>query len=135
MNKLFFLTLMMLTLAFTGCKQGSQNDQDSESDISKSRQEVMKIHDDSMAEIGKLRQLTYDLEELSDNDPDSIKIKSVLISLKNADEAMMEWMAGYKEPSDNDELISYFESEKIKITAVADSIYSSIDKAKSLLNE
>ena len=99
------------------------------------RAEVMKIHDDSMEKMGAIRKAVFDLEEKALTDPDSIKIKEVMVTLENADEAMMLWMSEYKEPEGEEALKAYYEKEKERIQIVADNIYKSLEDAKKYIDK
>ena len=96
--------------------------------------EVMKIHDDAMAELGNIRTAVFELEELRKTSPDSIKIDEVVSQLENADDAMMDWMGNYVEPED-DKLKDFLVDQKTKISIVADKMYTSLEASKKYLNE
>lgn len=131
---LFFCTFCALVL-FIACNNSGSADKGTANDLEEARKEVMKIHDDSMAEIGKLRALSFLLDSLSHHREDSLMIKNVVEKLNTADEEMMQWMSEYKEPQESEKRAEYFNAEKEKISVVAELIYSSIAEANKIINE
>lgn len=129
MIKYFRLLIFALALGF-----GLQSCKDKVDTIVAQKAEVMKIHDDAMARLGEIRSASKNLTDLALTSGDSLKIKSVVKNLETADEAMMEWMAAYVEP-EADQMPSFLADQKIKITKVAELMYSSLDESKPYLNE
>ena len=126
MSKFVLLSFMMSTFCLSSCNEKVDP-------IEAAKAEMMKIHDDSMAEIGKVRSYALRLEALLPKSEDSTKINEIISELEIADEEMMLWMYNYSEPKEG--LMKYYEDQKKEITIVADKIYSSLNKAKSFFNE
>lgn len=119
---------------FISCNQGSAQ----KKDYKAVRDEVMEFHDVVMADHGRVvkNQMILDTMiksmkelELKFPDVDTIKekdtISGLITSLSAAEESMNDWMHTF-EPDvtgkSNEEAISYFQTEKRKITAL-DSVY------------
>ncbi|GLR17407.1 hypothetical protein [Portibacter lacus] len=115
----YFIALLVLVYA---CAPKSPS-------LEAQRAQVMKVHDDSMAEMGKIRSYVKKLEEKAKSSSDSTEILNIISELESAEEGMMLWMQDYKEPAE-DKLESFYTSEKIKIQKVADAIYKSIENAQ-----
>ena len=126
MSKFVFYPLLLLVFIVSSCNEKVDK-------LAVAKAEVMKIHDDSMAEIGKIRTYSQRLQDLKSESADSTEILELISMLENADEEMMLWMSNYKEPKEN--LSIYFEEEKKKVSIVAESIYKSLDMSKAYFNE
>ena len=124
-GKLLWILVVFSGLFITSCKQSQ--------DLEALKAEVMKIHDDSMAKIGELREFTYQLEEMVGAAEDSVRVKELIQELTKADDDMMVWMQAYVEPESG--LDSFLLDQKDKISTVADQIYTSLDNAKKYLDE
>ena len=122
-----FFYLILIVMLTWSCKQKADL-------LADAKAEVMKIHDDAMAELGNIRTAVFELEELRKTSPDSIKIDEVVSQLENADDAMMDWMGNYVEPKD-DKLKDFLANQKNKISIVADKMYTSLEASKKYLNE
>ena len=128
MNK-FFLSILSLTFIVL-CLNSCAEKQDP---LEVMKAEVMKIHDDAMAEIGTLRKATFMLDEKAQTSADSLEIRKVITMLSEADDAMMDWMAAYKEPKEG--LEKFFAVQKIEISKVAEMMKESLEASKKYTNE
>ncbi len=126
--------LAVLFFMFTSCQGPLQN-----SEAQKLFEETMFIHDEVMPEMGTMHKLRKKLrKKLDSTELDSTNRKNILNSiqaLEKADDEMMEWMAEFKKPEDTPEAVNYLKNEKIKISAVKESMLKSIENAKHILNE
>jgi len=101
--------------------------------------EVMKIHDDVMPEMGTIHKLKKKLKKRLENEFISEEEKSAALKaitdLEKADDGMMDWMAAFKLPeATNDSVqINYLTKEKVVITQVEKDMWNSINAAKSIL--
>lgn len=92
--------------------------------------DVMAIHDAVMPEISKLQSIKKEFKSYADSSNlETIKNTSTLIV--QADDAMMEWMANFKLPSDKSEAATYLDAELPKIQEVA----NKINEAKAMANK
>ena len=70
----------------------------------------------------------------------TVKIETTLSSLEKADESMMEWMQNYKNPSKlrgektHEEIMTYLNDEKAKISNVKILMENSIKDGEALLS-
>lgn len=103
---------------------------------------AMAAHDEAMPKMGELMNLKRQLEE-AENVPAELQaaVAKATQSLENAHEGMMEGMRGFKdletmrEEMPHEEIIKYWENQKIVMEAVQDSISTSIAQATALLNQ
>lgn len=102
--------------------------------------QVMAVHNEVMPKISKVVTLKKALKKYSDALGDNnIPLKDSLIStillLSQADDSMMDWMDGFKDPSgeSHEKTMEYLQSEKQKVDQVKDKIEGSIGKAEVLL--
>ena len=108
--------------------------------------EVMKGHDTSMAQLGKLRgnikETASQLDSLNKLPAKKVDaaykqaLDNLHTDLTNADTEMNDWMQKFKLDSvaDNKELrIKYLEGERDKVTAVKEHIFSALQHSDSLL--
>lgn len=104
---------------------------------------VMAIHDEVMPKMGTIGRLVAQLDEKITNDATSDDYASAREELKTAHKAMMDWMKGFGERFDGDEILKgktlteekqeWLDEEEAKMKALRDQINSSIKKAEDLL--
>lgn len=138
MKRYWFLALISLVLLSCG---------NSRQEVADLEEEVMAIHDSSMVKmdaiynrISKLKKANDALEADSTqpNEALSAEITAAMADLRSADDAMMDWMAAYKAPTEDapaEESIVYLEAEKISITQVDQQIDASIEQADRILSK
>lgn len=148
MKIIFFLFLAGLT--FTSCKQTVTKDttQDEVSNIPADLQhyedEIMKIHDDVMPEMSEIQRLSTRLRDIkskagerSEGNHTIIEgLDDALISLRNAEQGMMDWMKSYGESKARmtpDLMQTFYERELGKVTIVSTNMINAIDKANAWL--
>ncbi|MBI0398043.1 hypothetical protein [Cyclobacterium marinum] len=127
-------TILLFAAFGYSCKQ--------ENKVEKMKAEVMAVHDEVMPEMGNLMNLKSQLKEKSSNldsldDSGNLEELNLLIqNLEEADEAMMDWMRNYKDPSGemNEEQAMEYLKEKMKsIKEVKQKINTSKAKARKAL--
>lgn len=128
--------LCLVTAMFISCK--------TEPDAKAVRQEVLNIHDKLMIDGEKVIKNKMKLDTLLVSDqiklsPDSAlqmqKISDLITRLNAADEKMMDWMHFFKDDfkgKTEQEDLSYYKSEMVKIRAVEDS-YIKVTRASDSL--
>lgn len=128
--------LCLVTATFISCK--------TEPDAKAVRQEVLNIHDKLMIDGEKVIKNKMKLDTLLVSDqiklsPDSAlqkqKISDLITRLNAADEKMMDWMHFFKDDfkgKTEQEDLSYYKSEMVKIRAVEDS-YIKVTRASDSL--
>lgn len=110
--------------------------------------ETLDVHDQVMGEMDKMGLLIAKLDEKVDSTKAGMRYQNAETSLKNAYQAMMEWMKDFDQEFPNvindtthysqDEykvLIKNMQGQKTSILAVRDSIHKSIAKAEKLLKQ
>jgi len=105
--------------------------------------EVMVIHDEVMPKMDDIYKVQKQLrKEGADIKTGALRkeIDDHILSLEQAGEGMMDWMANLKLPSENDtrtheEIMSYLAKEKIEIQHVSDDMNGSIAAGKELLEK
>lgn len=105
--------------------------------------QVMAIHDEVMPKMGTIGKLVSQLDEKITNDPASDSLADAREDLKAAHKAMMDWMKGFGERFDGDEILKgkaltpekqkWLDEEEAKVKALRDQINTSISRAQELL--
>ena len=105
--------------------------------------EVMKLHDDSMRNHGVMMKNTVQIRQIAKkgNLPANMMeaIKPSLDKIDAADEGMMSWMSDLKGPiklsgKPHEEIMSYLQSEKIKIEKIDKDIKEQLTVSRNILN-
>lgn len=101
--------------------------------------EIMKLHDEAMANSANLLNLKNDINLKSDSVIDiTIKdsLQGIAFKLKKADKMMLDWMHQYKSPNLNsDTAVKYLMNQLVKIKAVHEITFESIKEAKTILKK
>jgi hypothetical protein len=133
--KKWFLYLA-LPLAMAGCQGGPSSETQQKQEL---ETEVMDLHDEAMADMGKIYRLRRNLSALRDTlqarptDTTTIHLLIRRIAeLNEADEAMMDWMRNYKAPDTlaYEPAMLYLREEHIKMARVKALMDSTIANAK-----
>jgi len=143
-----FVCLSLLIFFFADCNNATNN----KSSTGKTRadtlmDEVMQYHNDGMAAMSKIddrgKKMQLILDSLAtrpvagqNSKNYQTRIDSALQNLKRANDAMENWMDQFNMDSFSNNLnerAKYLESEKLKISAVKDSMINSLRVADSLL--
>lgn len=134
----------IFTLFLYSCK-------DKQAEQKQLQEEVMKVHDELMMDMGKLMENKNSLSNLS-SVMDSLKIKNASLDtaqlkqeiedskldLSNADDAMMTWMNGFNPDSNGkspEEIMSYLKDQKVKINSVKTLFQKSLSNSGALLTQ
>ncbi len=109
--------------------------------------QVMEIHDISMAKMDKIMSLKSDLKEkiqtlsmdsVNDHSAKINEMESILADLNEADEGMMSWMRDFHSNYENmqrDEIMEYLENQREKITQVGQTMNEAISQAEDYLEK
>jgi hypothetical protein len=105
--------------------------------------QVIAEHDVLMAEMGTLTKLVGELNSKVDSTETGMKYDSAKKDLQNAHKAMMDWMKGFGDSFDSDEILNgkalsadkqkLLDQEMDKINEVKKLMKSSIENAEDLL--
>lgn len=107
-------------------------------------QQVMEKHDEVMEKMPELVKLINNLQTVAQNSEDKAKYELAIEDLRGANKSMMNWMVGFGERFDADEMMKGKElttqkkewllEEKIKVVALEEEIDSTMEKSKNLLD-
>ncbi len=107
-------------------------------------QNVMAIHDEVMPKMGTIGKLVRELSSKVDTTASGITYEAAKKDLQDANKAMMDWMGGFGDRFDSDEIMNgkalseekqkWLDEEEAKVKALRDQINSSIEKAEALLD-
>ncbi|WP_350293170.1 hypothetical protein [uncultured Croceitalea sp.] len=108
-------------------------------------EEVMAIHDEVMPKMGTLSKLVAELKEKVDSTDTGKEYEMAMKDLQEANKSMMDWMMGFGNRFDSDEILEgkelspekqvWLNEEEEKVKEVANKINTSIAKAEVLLKE
>ena len=137
------LPALMICLSFLACKEEKKS---AEVDVEVSKiDQVLAIHDEVMPEMSTIGKLVAELKPKVDSTEMGIKYGAAMKDLQDAHKAMMEWMRGFGERFDSDEILNgkeltdqkkiWLDEEEEKVKALRDQIYTSIDNAQQLLED
>ncbi len=127
MKKLsFFLLTSVIVIA---CLMSCQPSDDP--NVNAKHEQIMEIHDRVMPEMSTTRKLRKTLKTY----PTSPQVESMITALENADEAMMDWMAGYKIPKDvsSEQQLKYLAGEEIKAKQMEELFDNAINTANAYI--
>jgi hypothetical protein len=133
MKKIILFSLVSLVFGCFSCDQKNELEHKIES--------LMNLHDDEMAKMDLIFSLKKELKVLKDSSSsDSLSqvYTERILSLEQADEAMMNWMRNYKVPDikeDMDKKLEYYDQEHEKMAQVKVKMNQSIDSAKIVLQQ
>jgi hypothetical protein len=135
-KKLILILSVVITVAYS-CKDEKRDNSQMKG--------VMAIHDEVMPKMGTIGKLVSQLDEKITNDASSENYVAAREDLKAAHKAMMDWMKGFGDRFDGDEILNgkalteekqkWLDEEEDKVKALRDQINSSIKKAEALLEE
>lgn len=95
--------------------------------------EVMEVHDKIMPEMATIQEYKKQLKAIQDTTNQEMVLEQ-LVALDAADENMMAWMANFSLPADEAQKITYLTQEKESINNVAAVMYSTLNKAKIVVD-
>ena len=129
MKYLVFFSLVMLVSCGKSLEQQNEELFD----------EVMKIHDEVMPEMGairKTRKAVLELQEASEDSTLRVQLLEVSNQLDEANEAMMNWMRNFEPDFQGtpEERKQYLDAEKKKMIEVRDMMLGSLQKGNDFLS-
>ncbi len=135
--KKVLLLLFIITLCWA-CKTEPKA-----TDAPTQMEEVMAIHDEVMPKMGKLGKLVATLKEKVDTTEQGKQYEAAMKELQASNQAMMDWMKGFGDRFDSDEILEgkaltpqkqeWLNEEEVKVEALREQINSSIAQAEKLL--
>ncbi|MDP2526106.1 hypothetical protein [Maribacter dokdonensis] len=140
MKNILYIATIAIFISFTSCKESKKT----ETETSK-MSEVMAIHDEVMPKMGTLGKLVGQLKPMADSlGVESVEFKAMK-DLQEANRSMMDWMQGFGDRFDADEILNgkdlsdekkkWLLEEEEKVKQVKENINSSIANAEKILSE
>lgn len=137
MKKHILLSVSLITLLFFSCKDNEKNE------ASTQMQQVMSVHDEVMPKMSTISKLISQVDaKIQAGDSAETYIKASQ-DLKEAHKAMFDWMKGFSDRFDREEIMEgkalstekqkFLDEEEAKVNALRDQINSSIANAEALL--
>ncbi len=140
MKKNLILLLAIITLINISCKEEKKVATEPTQ-----MQNVMAVHDEVMPKMSEIGKLITSLKPMADSTETGLQYRETINELKNANKSMMDWMQGFGDKFDSDEVLSgkalspekqnLLDIEEEKIKEVANLMNSSIAKAEALLKK
>jgi hypothetical protein len=106
-------------------------------------EEVMTIHDEVMPKMGTLSKLVAELKTKVDTTAAGKEYEVAMKDLQEANKSMMDWMKGFGDRFDSDEILDgkeltpkkqeWLNEEEEKVIALKEQINASIENAEKLL--
>lgn len=121
------ISTALIILCLIQCKPSTPE----QMEINKMHDEIMVIHDEVMPLMKDTYKLRRQLKTASNTSPE---VQALITALDDADEAMMDWMAGYDKPSTSDDNYqSYLDQQMTDVNKMKDLMLHSIDNARKYL--
>jgi len=138
--KYLFSTILILLSITTSCKKIA-----SQATEMTQMERVIAVHDDVMPKMGKIGQLINALESKTDSMDTGNPYNTAQHDLKEAYTYMMDWMKGFGERFNSDEILDgkmlsnekkiWLIEEESKVNLMKKMVLSSISNAETLLKE
>lgn len=134
------IVVLLLLLITASCKQEKKVEKETTQ-----MEEVMMIHDEVMPKMGTLAKLVAELKAKVDTTATGKQYEVAMKDLQEANKSMMDWMMGFGNRFDSDEILEgkelspekqeWLNEEEEKVKALKEQINSSIERAEVLLNK
>jgi len=138
MNYKPLILLLIIPMLLGSCKNNEKNEINSSQ-----MKEVMAIHDEVMPKMGTISKLVAALKPIADSTSTGIEYQKAMQDLQGAHSSMMDWMKGFGDRFDSDEILNgkelteqkqqWLTEEEEKVKALREEINSSITNAENLL--
>lgn len=139
MKNIFTILAIVGLLSATSCKESKKVKESSQ------MEQVMDIHDEVMPKMGTLGKLVGQLKPMADSlGAESIEAKAMK-DLQQANRSMMDWMQGFGNRFDSEEIMNgkelsdekkqWLKEEEEKVKKVKEDINSSIERAEEILKK
>lgn len=143
MNLKSLLTVFFIVLLSYSCKEEKKS---TESSADTSQMElVMAIHDEVMPKMSTIGKLVAELKPKVDSTETGQMYQKAMVDLQDSHKAMMDWMQGFGNRFDSDEILNgklltakkkaWLSEEEEKVKALREQINTSISKAEEILKE
>ena len=139
MKNILYTLFVAALVTFTSCKETKKTEEPSK------MEHVMSIHDEVMPKMGTLGKLVGQLKPMADSlGAESVEAKAMK-DLQEANRSMMDWMQGFGDRFDSEEIMNgkelsdekklWLKEEVEKVQQVKENINSSIEHAEEILNK
>lgn len=138
MKKTIFLFIVALSVLAFSCKEEKKVD-------TTQMKKVMAIHDEVMPKMSTIGSLVGELSSKEDSTAMGLKYQDARKDLQEAHKSMMDWMKGFGDRFDYDEIHNgkelteekkkWLDEEEIKVNALKTQINESIEKAQKLMSK
>jgi hypothetical protein len=108
-------------------------------------EQVMAVHDSVMPRMSEIGRLVGRLKPLADSTAQGQRYQKAMEDLQAANKAMMDWMSGFGDRFNHDEIMKgkelsaqkqeWLMEEEVRVKTMADQVNSSIAAAEALLAE
>ncbi|MEM6892555.1 MAG: hypothetical protein AAF554_02625 [Bacteroidota bacterium] len=131
--------LFLVTVFCIGCKDAKKEEELTQ------MEQVMAIHDEVMPKMGRLGELVGQLKEKVDTTEAGKQYEAAMLDLQKSNEDMMQWMMGFGDRFDSEEILegktltdqkkAWLAEEEVKVMKLKETINQNIEKAEMLLGE
>lgn len=142
---LLVVSILLFSVSCKDPKKGTKKTK-TEQEITSSQNQmkkVMAIHDEVMPKMGKIGHLVGQLKAKVDTTSNEMEYNKSIKDLQDAHKSMMDWMRGFGDRFDSDEIMNgkaltpekqeWLNEEEEKVNGVKEKINSSITNAETLL--
>ena len=140
MKKYFTILIAIATYTFTSCKEEKKT-----TETLTQMEQVMAVHDEVMPKMGTIGKLIGKVKPKVDKTETGMQYEKALKDLQEANASMMDWMQGFGDKFDSDEILDgkeltpekqqLLDIEEEKVNKVANLMNTSIANAEALLKE
>ena len=140
MKKFFSILAVALLISSISCKDEKKEAAKASAEQMK---KVMAIHDEVMPKMSAMGSIVGELSSKEDSTEIGLQYKAARRDLQDAHKAMMDWMQGFGNRFDSDEILNgkelteqkqiWLDEEEEKVKALREQINSSIEKAEKIL--
>lgn len=134
------LILLISLVLGTSCKEDKKS---IETEENPQMEAVMAVHDEVMPKMNEISKLVAELKPMADSTETGIPYRKAMQDLQEAHQSMMDWMKGFGERFDHEEIMQgkslseekqhLLDEEEVKVKAMREKVNSSIEQAKKLL--
>lgn len=139
MKRLLTLLLTISLLTAYSCKEEKKAEGPTQ------MEQVMAVHDEVMPKMSTISSLVGKLKPIADTTAADSEYHKAMTDLQDAHKSMMDWMKGFGERFDSDEILKgkaltsekqqWLDEEEAKVKAMRDQVNASIEAAQKLLEQ
>lgn len=140
MRKQFLIIPILCSIFLLSCKEEKK-----QVEGPTQMQQVMAVHDEVMPKMSTIGKLVGELNDKVDSTETGLKYETAKRDLQAAHKTMMDWMQGFGNRFDSDEILNgkeltaekqqWLNEEEEKVNALQEKIKTSIEQAEALLGK